>query len=161
MLWHLKNGVLDHLNPKVWLILIGSNDMFVNFCTDRFVLADILNVLKYLQTSRPEAQFIVHGILPRLDPVPESKGQTKGLLGRYWKRSQVINAQLKRFCETHNHLHFMQAGSFFLEETDLKGRRRINATLMEDGIHPTVEGLRVWGQKIAEMVNKTIKEAKK
>jgi lysophospholipase L1-like esterase len=157
LLWHLKNGLLEPLNPKVWFILIGTNDIFASQCTDRFVVADILNVLRAVHEQRPEAEFIIHGILPRKDP-----GNRKSqFLGRYWKRIQVINAQIKRFCEFHPNLHFMQGGSVFMEETDLKGRRQMNVSRIDDGIHPTPEGLEAWAELIVKMVLTIMKNAKK
>lgn len=157
LLWHLKNGVLEPLNPKVWFILIGTNDIFSSQCTDRFVIADILNVLRVVHEQRPEAEFIIHGILPRKDP-GSKKTQ---FLGRYWKRIQVINAQVKRFCEYHPNLHFMQGGSVFMEETELKGRRQMNVSRMDDGLHPTPEGLLAWGEQIVKTVNKVLTDAEK
>ena len=157
VLWHLQNGVLDPLNPKVWFLLIGTNDLFESECTDRFVIADILNVLKYIHMQRPEAQFIVHGILPRVD-----RGKKTQYLGKYWKRIQSINAVLKRFCETHQSLHYMQAGSVFLVDKDeMRGRKSIDPALLGDGLHPTPKGLEVWGKEIIKMVDRTISEAKK
>jgi lysophospholipase L1-like esterase len=153
----LKNGILEPLNPKFWFILIGTNDIFTSQCTDRFVIADILNVIRAVHEQRPEAEFIIHGMLPRKDP--SSRGTQ--FLGRYWKRIQMINAQIKRFCEYHPNLHFMQGGSVFMEETDLYGRRQMNVSRMDDGIHPTPEGLLAWGQEIVEMVEEITRDAKK
>jgi lysophospholipase L1-like esterase len=152
----LKNGVLEPLNPKLWFLLIGTNDLFTSQCTDRFVVADILNVLRYLHEQRPEAEFIIHGMLPRKDP----ENRKTQFLGQYWKRSQGVNAQIKRFCEYHPNLHFMQGGSVFLEETDLRGRQQLNVSRMDDGMHPTPEGLSAWGKHIVRMVNKTLIDSK-
>ena len=148
LLWHLQNGVLEPLNPKYWLVVVGSNDLFVANCTDRFVFANILNVLQYLHMHRPKAQFLVHGILPRKD----SGKKDPYSLGNYWKRGQAINVQLRNFCSNHVNLHYIQAGPLFTEETESRGRRRISPKFMKDGIHPTVEGLEVWGDYILKVL---------
>jgi lysophospholipase L1-like esterase len=145
---------MEPLHPKAWLILIGSSDLFTSKCTDRFVVADILNVLKYLHMHRPEAQFIVHGLLPRKDP--GSLPQTQEFLGKYWKRAQTINAQIKRFCEVSENLHYMQAGSVFTKDTEMRGRKSIAEGMMEDGVHPTAAGLDLWGDFIVQTLNATI-----
>lgn len=48
-----------------------------------------------------------------------------------------------------------------MEETDLKGRRQMNVSRMDDGMHPTPEGLLAWGEQIVETVDKITAKAKK
>jgi len=117
---------MEPLNPKVWFINIGSNDLYVTKCTDRFVVANILNVLKILYEQKPGAQFILHGILPRKDN-PESKSQ---LLGDTWQRAQVINLQLKKLANRAKNIHFLQGGPLFMEETSVRGRKQMDTKLI-------------------------------
>ena len=135
--------------------MVGMNDLYELKCTDRFVVANIMNVLKAITTHQPDAQFILHGILPRKDN-PASKSQ---FLGTIWHRAQAINLQLRKFCEHKVQMHYMQAGPLFMEETDEKGRRQIDVTKMADGVHPTVEGVEVWGEYIEKQVRSIIREA--
>ena len=153
LLWHLQNGVLEPLNPKVWFILIGSNDLFESRCTDRFVFANILNVLQELHMHRPDAQFIIHGILPRKD----QKKNTTQYLGEYWRMSQQVNAMLKKFCKNYDNLHYMQGGKSFMKDNDKqRGRQQLDANLMADGVHPTRHGLVNWGKLIVAKLNQTL-----
>jgi len=148
LLWHLKNGVLEPLDPKAWFIHIGSNDLYTSKCTDRFVIANILNVLKAIQEERPDAQFFLHGILPRKD----NPKQNSQFLGRQWHRAQTVNMELKKFCKQYSNIHYLQGGPLFMEESQARGRRKINVELINDGVHPTTKGLEIWGDYI---VNKT------
>jgi lysophospholipase L1-like esterase len=157
LLWHLQHGLLDAVNPKIWLILIGTNDLFESRCTDRFVVANILNVLKAIYEQKPDAQFIIHGILPRKDH-PESKSQ---YMGADWKRAQAINWRVRKFCEHSSQLYYMQAGPLFTEETSVRGRRQIDEKLMEDGIHPTVQGLEIWGDYLVKQVKGILGDVEK
>jgi len=154
-LWHLKNGVLEPLKPKVWLILVGTNDLYELKCTDRFVVANILNVLKVIADHQPDAQFILHGILPRKDKA-ESKTQ---FLGQVWKRAQAVNIQIRKFCDHKTNIHYMQAGPLFMEETETRGRQQIDVKKMADGVHPTKEGLEVWGDYIVKEVTSILHNA--
>jgi lysophospholipase L1-like esterase len=155
LLWHLHNGLLEqHLYPKVWLILIGSNDLFVNQCTDSFVLGGVLNVVKAMQEQRPEAQFIVHGILPRKD-------RRSPYLGQYWKRAQDINLQLRKFCNEQTNLHYMEASDLFVSKTGggfSTAQQQIDRSLMADGVHPTIRGLEIWGDFIVDSITEILNE---
>jgi lysophospholipase L1-like esterase len=157
LLWHLQHGLLDAVNPKIWLIFIGTNDLFESKCTDRFVVANILNVLKAIYVQKPDAQFIIHGILPRKDHA-ESKSQ---FMGADWKRAQAINWQVRKFCEHSSQLYYIQAGPLFTEETSVRGRRQIDEKLMTDGIHPTVQGLEIWGDYLVKQVKGILDDVEK
>ncbi len=73
--------MINNLNPKLWFISIGNNDLFEKKCTDRFVVASILNVIKAIADLKPDAHFIIHGILPRKD---DAKSKTE-FLKKKWK----------------------------------------------------------------------------
>ena len=135
--------------------MVGMNDLYELKCIDRFVVANILNVVKAISAGQPDAQFILHGILPRKDK-PSSESQ---FLGQIWHRAQAVNLQLRKFCEHKMNMHYMQAGPLFMEETDQKGRRQIDVKKMSDGIHPTVKGLEVWGDYIEKQVRSIIRES--
>lgn len=154
MLWHIQNGMISNLNPKLWFISIGSNDLFQEKCTDRIVVASILNVIKAIHDRKPESYFIIHGILPRKDN-PDSKSQ---FLKKNWKYAQAINTQIRKFSEHSTRMFYMQAGSLFLEETESKGRRQIDQNLLEDGVHPTKKGLEVWGDYMVKRIKEILRE---
>lgn len=154
LLWHIQNGLINPINPKLWFISIGTNDLFEEKCTDRFVVASILNVIKLIHEIKPNAVFIIHGILPRKDN-PKSKSQ---FLQKKWKYAQTINTQIRKFCERSPRLYYMQAGPLFLEETDSKGRRQIVDDLLENGVYPTKKGLEKWGDYIVKRVLQILKD---
>lgn len=147
---------MDVLDPKAWFIHIGTNDLFTSKCTDRFVIANILNVLRLIQEAKPNAQFFIHGILPRLD----NPNEKTLFLGRQWKRAQTINAELKKFCRPYARIHYIQGGPLFMEETETRGRRQVDIKKMDDGVHPTTEGLEVWGDYLVKQFTKIFDKAK-
>jgi lysophospholipase L1-like esterase len=167
LLWHLQNGILDaKLNPKVWFIMVGGNDLFNSKCTDRFVLANTLNVVKELYNHQPDAEFIIHGILPRVDS-PDGKSGKTGQLGNYWNRAQDINLEIKRFTRKGRRLHYINGGPKFTKDhgQGIKGRKFIDLNLMTNGITPTTEGMKSWGdfieKKVLEILNPKVRLFKK
>ncbi|CAB9513881.1 Platelet-activating factor acetylhydrolase IB subunit gamma [Seminavis robusta] len=150
LLWHLKHGFLPSKTffPKVWLILIGTNDLGGKHCSNQATLDGILQVAELIQTHRPTAQILVHGLLPRGDGPPEPHQ-----LGKNWQRIQWINEQLQATCEERDRWHYMDSGDIFLSQDGTKVSKRIG-----DGIHPRVSGLKAWGPKIVEAVQKILSE---
>lgn len=153
LLWHLDNGWLpDRLKPKAWLILIGTNDMGRTGCSKRTTLAGILHVAQYLHDRRPGVPIIVHGLLPRADPHENDDDKEELVddysLGYMYEDILWINPELKRFCELHAEWIFMNAAGLFLERKE--ERLEINPTLMEDALHPSLEGYEVWTKAIVD-----------
>lgn len=178
MLWHLQNGMLpDTLRPKVWLLLIGTNDLGRSGCSKRTTLAGILQVAQYLHDTRASSSsrsggrsrgsstpIILHGLLPRNDVYRSEELQTDYFLNRYWQDILWINRELKKFCTLHENWYYMDANHLFLKKRmdnndvdnggDTQGAVMINRELMPDALHPNVAGYEAWGPLIVEQVLK-------
>jgi lysophospholipase L1-like esterase len=158
LLWHLQHGLLQKsLAPKVWLILVGTNDLG-NGCSKRNALAGILHVAQYLHDQRKGAKIIVHGLMPRNDDyTPEVAIDYS--LNQKWKHILWINKELKRFCDLHEEWVYMDASKLFLQRKkgSKTGELEINPSMMLDALHPTVEGYRAWAPLIVETVKKALK----
>lgn len=155
LLWHLSNGILDikELQPSVWFIMVGTNDLGRTGCSKRNTLAGILHIAQYLRDQRPGATIIIHGLLPRSDSreaVPQ--------LGRMWEQILFINRELRKLCNLHEEWVYMEAAKLFLRRAEGETRKiEINTDTMPDGLHPSVEGYELWGQEILRVVHKVQK----
>mmetsp|Transcript_5576 Transcript_5576/g.15136 ORF Transcript_5576/g.15136 Transcript_5576/m.15136 type:complete len:183 (-) Transcript_5576:161-709(-) len=147
---------MNHLNPKIWFINVGRTDLFESKCTNSYVVADILNVVKALHISKPDAKFILHGILPHKDP-DEGLVNRDAYLGEYWHRAQGVNKELKRFCERTRNIWYMQSTTAFIIQKE-QGRPPLDETLIKKEL--TAKGLRVWGNRIIEKMAEIQKPAK-
>jgi lysophospholipase L1-like esterase len=72
ILWRLNDGELDGVNPKVIVLLAGTNDLFGlrpggETAMVESVTAGIRAILEVMQEKAPEATIILMGILPRND----------------------------------------------------------------------------------------------
>ena len=64
MLYRLQNGELpDTLNPKVFWILIGTNDLGAYQCSAEAVAAGNIRIVQELQAKRPRAKIVLNSIL--------------------------------------------------------------------------------------------------
>ena len=157
LLWHLQNGVLQPINhpqriePKVFMILIGTNDLGRMECSKSTTITGIMSVLNYISDLYPTTPLIVHGLLPRSDTY--NKGHYH--LGRYWKEIVYINTELERICNTEHRKqlwHYMDANHIFLTNDTMTNVPVIHASIMSDSLHPDVMGYDQWGQEIVQKV---------
>mmetsp|Transcript_10488 Transcript_10488/g.13897 ORF Transcript_10488/g.13897 Transcript_10488/m.13897 type:complete len:99 (-) Transcript_10488:343-639(-) len=71
-IWHLENRwITDSLHPKLWLLLIGTNDLGRSGCSKRNTLVGILHIADHLHKMRPDVPILFHGLLPRDGPEGE------------------------------------------------------------------------------------------
>jgi len=152
-MWHLEHGFLPPtLNPKVFFLLIGTNDLGRSKCSKRNTLVGILHIAEHLHKQRPTVPIIFHGLLPRND-------EDTGALGVYWDKIMFINRELRQICKNHKKWYFMDAAKLFLERNAETGDVHIRQNLMPDGLHPGVEGYKIWGSKITQNVNLILQKA--
>ena len=131
LLFRLLNGEMpDTLNPKAWWILIGTNDV-ADRCSKESILVGNLAVLEAAMRRKPNARFIVQGLLPR--------GRKRLAYNIIWKDFRWINARLACLTDVSSQLEFYNGSSLFLT----KSGNFVNRTRMYDSKHPTLEGYKI------------------
>ncbi|HCE42124.1 MAG TPA: hypothetical protein DET40_01075 [Lentisphaeria bacterium] len=67
VLYRIKNGELEPLSPKAVVICIGTNNLYgdTNAGTDEEIAKGIAEIIKTVQTMKPETKILLIGILPR------------------------------------------------------------------------------------------------
>jgi lysophospholipase L1-like esterase len=138
ILWRLKNGELDGVNPKVVVLLAGTNNVSnTSVHGDADARADDVTrglqaIVQVIQTKAPAATIIVAGIFPRNDnmslmPIIE---RINGNL------SKIADGQKIRYLNINDKL------------ADDHGRLfdgMMNAT---DKLHPTIKAYQIWADAL-------------
>lgn len=161
LLWHLQNGMMpDTLRPKVWMILIGTNDLGRSGCSKSTVLAGILQIAEFVRQQRPGTPIVLHGLMPRNDVFAPAHLQTDYTLNRHWKDIQWINERLARFGDLHHEWTYLECNDLFLQtiQDPITGINTtlVNKEFMPDSLHPNVAGYEAWGERIVEHMLKII-----
>lgn len=137
VLWRLQNGELKGINPKVVVLLIGTN----NWMPPEMAAEGIAAVVKYLRTALPKTKILLHGIFPR---DRHSKELDKWI--------KEVNATLAKLHDG-KQVHYLDIGGKFLQADGsfLPG-------LMSDGVHPSAKGYQVWADAIKELLAKLLEK---
>jgi lysophospholipase L1-like esterase len=161
LLWRLQNGEMPlNFEPKVWWVLIGTEDWRVGVGSEAIV-AGIVNIVMTIRQAHPTAHVVVNSILPR--------GNEKRNDNPHYAALFDINRRLACFVDSENARHqaadtsqdqhaplpapltFFNATSIFLF-LDPEVGYFVNAALLPDYVHPSAQGEEIWGEKIVEMV---------
>jgi lysophospholipase L1-like esterase len=139
VLWRLRNGEAEGYQPKVIVLMIGTNntglerDSQVVRNTTPEIAAGVTAVVTELRTRFPAAKILFLAVFPR--------GQKDAP-----QRAQVaeLNQALAKLHDG-NHVFFLDIGSKFL---DADGN--IPADVMPDLLHPSLKGYEIWADAIRE-----------
>jgi len=169
LLWRLINGgeLPQSLSPAVYWLLIGTNDMGWAWCSPEVTLIGILRVVEELRAKKPGAFIVINGLLPRSF---DSKGylNRKNKIGikhstknppALWKDIQAINAQLEEYSNTHDNVIYFYAGDLFMIDSLASDESlQLDKNLMNDYLHPSAIGYKLWGDRIVEKLEELIKQ---
>jgi (4-O-methyl)-D-glucuronate---lignin esterase len=138
ILWRLNNGELDGVNPKVIVLLAGTNNVGNANPPegDDSKVADITNglqaILRVMRTTAPGATIIVTGIFPRNDNMAAMPIIDK------------INANLSRLAEGKK-IRYLNVNDKLADRDGKLFDGMMNA---RDKLHPTAKGYQVWADAL-------------
>jgi lysophospholipase L1-like esterase len=136
ILWRLQDGELDGVNPKVIVLLAGTNNVGTTVPAggDDAKVADITKglkaVLDLLRSKAPDATIILTAIFPRNDNMPAMATINK------------INADIARFADGRK-IRFLNINDKLADKNG-----KLLDGMMGDLLHPTVKGYQLWADAL-------------
>ncbi len=138
VLWRLMNGELDGVDPKVIVLLAGTNNIGSSMPPggDDVKVAEITKglqaILRVLRTKAPNATIIVTAIFPRNDSMAVITTINK------------INHNLARLADG-KRIRYLNIND---KLADPSGRLFDGLMNADDRLHPTIEGYQVWADAL-------------
>lgn len=127
VLWRLDNGNLDGLDPKVVVLMIGTNNISGEATTVPQVADGVSAIVKKLRDRLPRARVLLLAILPS----EENPGPRRGNILQ-------VNQIIRKLADD-RHVFWLDFGYRFVA-TD----GTISRELMRDYLHLTPQGYQIW-----------------
>ena len=144
LLYRLGNGEgPKSFHPKVWWVLIGTNDLQDNCNADAIVVGNF-RIVEEIRRYHPGAIIVINSILPRNENPDDLWASPT------WPIIRDINLKLQCYANTVRGVEFFNATDVFLAHR--KGKEVVNMNFMKDAVHPNAEGSRLWGEAIVDRV---------
>jgi lysophospholipase L1-like esterase len=147
LLYRIQNGIIEGLHPKMFWVLIGTNDVLASSCRADQVVAGNVAIVRELQRQRPNATIVVQALLP--------VGDAEGIvLPKLYAR---INRRLACLASDNDAsaapVQFVNVTELFLTS-----HHTVNETLLPDKLHPSAMGAELWGQAIVSTVLRILQQ---
>lgn len=135
-LWRLQNGDLDGYEAKLFVVMIGTNNMWGKTAKAEDAAAGVKAILDMIQSKQPKAKILLMSILPTGEkPNP----------GRELR--MAVNELISKFAG--GQVEYMDISGKYLQADGT-----ISKELMHDYLHLASKGYDVW----AEAINGKVKE---
>ncbi len=138
ILWRLKHGELDGLEPKVFVILAGTNNLHPNMSDEQIerVAGGVAAIVDCCQSKVPKATIILMSIFPRSDipDGPKIVRKLNRLLQTMAEEREIVWLDVQR------------------ELSDEQGEARRD--LFPDRLHPSLAGYQVWADALRPLLEK-------
>ena len=140
ILWRLENGELDGVNPKVIVLLAGTNNLGGPAAD---VLTGLAAVVRVMQAKAPNATIILTAIFPRNDNLavmPEIDAINAGLANM----AKMADGGKIRYLNINGQL------------ADSEGRLRDGMMNARDRLHPALKGYQVWADALKPLLTELL-----
>lgn len=139
-LWRLQNGDLDGYKAKMFVVLIGTNNMWAKDADPANAAAGVKAVLDLIQSKQPQAKILLLSILPNGEkPNP----------GR--EKRMEVNKLISKFAG--GNVEYMDISAKFLEADGT-----ISKEVMHDHLHLAPKGFDIWAEAIKGKVKEIMGE---
>jgi lysophospholipase L1-like esterase len=145
ILWRLDNGELDGVNPKIVVLLAGTNNMgnvapFDDQAKVEDVTRGIQAIVRVIQTKAPNTVIILTAIFPRNDNIAVMPVIEK------------VNANLAKLTDGKK-LRYLNINSKLANADGVLFEGMMNAG---DKLHPTVKGYQVWADALKPILTELL-----
>ncbi len=128
VIWRLQNGEIDGINPKVAMLLIGTNNTdgnhYLGITRPKDLAEGIWKICHIIREKLPETQILLLAILP-YGYTPNHRDNI----------NKATNEILATFPGKDSKIHYRDIGYIFLDKEG-----KVKKELMPDYLHPGVEG---------------------
>ncbi|AEL27873.1 GDSL-type esterase/lipase family protein [Cyclobacterium marinum] len=145
VIWRLENGSLEHINPKVAVVLIGTNNTdgnhYLSISTPEELAGGIHKICSLITEKLPETKILLMGILP-YGYKPNHRDNL----------NKTTNRLIAKFPKDNSRIHYMDISDVYYNEDG-----KVNRELMPDFLHPNPEGHRLMFEALYPKIEELMK----
>ena len=140
LLWRLQNGELEGIQPKVAVVMIGTNNLAQNQTEE--IAEGIKLIVQEIRSRSSKTRVLLLAIFPR--------EETPGVLR---EKLQQVNAIITKL-EDGKNVRYLDIGGNFLQPDNT-----ISQDIMPDFLHLSLRGYEIWAEAIIEVLKEMMTEA--
>ena len=132
VLWRLDNGEFDEVQPKVVVLMIGTNNTGHRKDPPKAIAAGIEKIIERIKSKSPDTKILLLGIFPRAQKLNDPQR----------KNNDDTNALISKLSDNKNVIYLNINERFLLPDGTL------SKEIMPDLLHPKQKGYAIWAEAI-------------
>jgi N-acetylglucosamine-6-sulfatase len=130
VLWRLLNGELENVDPKAYVLMIGTNNTGHDLTPADETAEGVKLIVELLQDRSPESEILLLSVFPR-GQQPEDKMR---------QRNDEINDIIRHYADDEQ-VRWLDLTDTFLDDQGI-----LTKEVMPDALHPKQKGYRMWAE---------------
>jgi lysophospholipase L1-like esterase len=140
VLWRLQHGELDGIQPRVVMLMIGTNNMSSDSAES--IAAGVTAIVQEIHKKSPKTKVLLLGIFPRAE---KADNMVRGKI----KDTNAILAKLDDGGKT---VKYLDIGAKFLEPDG-----SLSPDVMPDFLHLSAKGYQIWADAVQPELERLMK----
>ena len=141
VLWRLAHSDFDSINPKLAILLIGTNNSGEEDNTAEEIADGIIKICKTLRNKLPDTKILLLAIFPR-DSIPTTRRQ----------KNEKASKLASRIADNKT-IYFLDINKAFLTSDG-----KLSADIMPDYLHPNKTGYKIWAEAMETKVKQLMED---
>lgn len=141
VLWRIERGELQGINPKVVVLMIGTNNGKADSADD--IAMGIEEIVSEIRLRLPQSKILLLGVFPR-----NRAGDPPALMPAL----RAVNEKIAGLDDGGRTIRYLDIGSKFLGPDG-----KVPSDLMPDYLHPNERGYRVWAEALEPVLAEMMK----
>jgi lysophospholipase L1-like esterase len=144
VLWRIDNGELDGIEPKVVVLMIGTNN---SGDTAPAIASGVVAIAKKINEKLPKSKLLLLGIFPRSPSATGPDGKPTPVRAKLME----VNAELAKLHDGKTTFYLEIWKQFLAEDGS------ITKEMMADALHPGPKGYQVWADAMQPTLDELLK----
>jgi lysophospholipase L1-like esterase len=141
VLWRLLSGELNEVDPKAYVLMIGTNNTGHREAPSAETAGGIKLILDLLRDRSPDAEILLLSVFPR----GEKPDDRKRVL------NDGVNRIIEGYAKGDEKIHWLSMDQAFLAEDGT-----LSKEVMPDLLHPRAKGYRMWAEAMEPELKKLL-----
>ncbi len=143
VLWRFQNGAIDDIDPKLAVVMIGTNNTGHRKENPEHTAFGIKRIVDEIRLRLPNTKVLLLDVFPRgAEPEDELR-----------QINTAINEIIKGYADEKSNIWFLNVGDQFLEKDGA-----LPKSIMPDLLHPNAQGYEIWAEAMEPTIKKLLGE---
>lgn len=152
VLWRMQNGEIDRINPKLAVLLIGTNNTGTPEQGPALIADGIESIVHEIRTRLPNTKVLLMGIFPRGSTEQREAGAPEAVYNWQWEKIDQVNELISGLADDEM-VFYLNINDNFLND-----QGALTRDIAPDLLHLSEAGYAIWAAAMEPAISQLMDE---